>query len=100
MASGKLQKPYVIYQHFDAGDTLQLSGNMLACALIFITIRRYGYWDTVEVPSLLVTTGSVTTGGCKLNYGNNVITATISATGVITLSGTGSNEVMVDVYGL
>lgn len=101
MASGTISKPSALkYQQFEVNATRQLSSSMLACTLLFLTIRRYGYFDSVEIPTILITSGSITSGGCPLRYGNNTITVTISTAGLITLTGTGSDEVYVEVYGL
>ena len=74
-----------------------LSSAVLACSFILITIARYGYADSVILPTSVATSSA--NNGVKLMYNTNQITLTVNSSNQIVLSGTGSDELNVYVHG-
>lgn len=102
MAEGMMQKPFAVnLMSFSPGiassEGAQIPTSYLDQTFMLITIRRYGYYDSLVLPTTLIVSG-LTAAGTIRKYGNNDIRIKISENGLITVSGTSAEQLIVDVY--
>lgn len=85
------------YQEGNGG--LQLNSTLMACNMLLLIFRRYGYWDSLIV-SVWHIKGGLTSAGAFIRFGTTEIKVTINATGLVTLTGNGASDLIVHAWGL